>query len=594
MKKYRYITLLCIALVMASCNSMLDLKPETDPSDASMWSNANAFEKAANNFYTWLPYMQNRSGSNGVYSYGLMDREEMGDMRISDPSTAANTTSNSTYTKVDVDAVYQEYFKQLRAVNLFLKNAASYAKPDEIKKYVAEAQFFRAYYSYLVFVDYGPLQIIKDPLEVNSEELYGARATRDEFADFIISDLEASIGSGALPLQSAIQSTANNGRITLGAAQALLARVCLFEGTWQKYHFNNTTRSKELLKKAYENATLVMSDNSYALFYNSSLGVKSYRYMFILESTTKCNPAGVLKDANKEYIFRNRFDETIRQSGQNNTHRGRGMMISRKMLEMALDKNGNATTPDYTTALNSCFKNRDPRISTTCGGVGELYWNYEAGSTFNRDKADSLKMTYRAWGGNGFLCSKFGGERSATNTADGFDVPIIRLAEVYLIYAEAKCEYQDGTLSDDDLNKSINKLRTRVSMPNLTNAVIPTGSTLLNEIRRERNVELFLEGFRYDDLRRWKTAEVEMSKALEGIWMGTGSAFAKSWTLSYPSLSKSYSYTPVEANKFTVSTEGYTIREAASARAFQQKHYLRPLPTKQIELNPNLEQNPEW
>lgn len=591
MKKYRYITLLCIALVMASCNSMLDLKPETDPSDASMWTNTNAFEKAANNFYTWLPYMQNRSGSNGVYSYGLMDREEMGDMRISDPSTAANTTSNSTYTKVDVDAVYQEYFKQLRAVNLFLKNAASYSKPDEIKKYVAEAQFFRAYYSYLVFVDYGPLQIIKTPLDVNSADLYGARATRDEFTDFIISDLEAAISSGALPKQSAIESTAGNGRIASGAAQALLARMCLFEGTWQKYHNNNATRSKALLKKAYENAELVMNDNSYVLFRNASMGVNSYRYMFILESTTKCNPWGVQKSANKEYIFRNRFDETIRQSGQNNTHRGRGMMISRKMLEMALDKNGNVTTPDYTTSLNSCIKDRDPRIASTCGGVGDLFWNYEAGSTFNRDKADSLKMSYRAWGGNGFLCSKFGGERSATNTADGFDVPIIRLAEVYLIYAEAKCEYQDGTLSSDDLDKSINKLRDRVNMPHLT---VPAGSTILAEIRRERAVELFLEGFRYDDLRRWKTAGVEMSKALEGIWMGTGSAFAKSWTLSYPSLNKSYSYTPVEANKFTVSTEGYTIREAAPARAFQQKHYLRPLPTKQIELNPNLEQNPEW
>lgn len=593
MKKYKILVIAFAALfINTSCDSMLDLKPETDPSDVVMWTTVTAFKNEANNFYTWLPKMQNQTSGSDILVYGFMDREEMSDIRLN--KDAENATSNSSYGTNQTDKIYEEYFKHMRSVNYLFINAGTYSKPDEIKQYVAEAHFFRAYISYLMFVDYGPLTIVKDVMDVNSPELTEARATRDDFADFIISDLEEAINSGALPKQSAIASTSDNGRITLGAAQALLARMCLFEGTWQKYHDSNTTRSNTLLEKAAQYADLVMSDNSYKLFRNEQMGDASYRWMFILESVTKCNPWGVLKASNTEYIFRNRFHETIRQSGQNNTHRANGAMITRKMVEMFLDKNGKATKPDYITSLNSYLKDRDPRLATTSSALGDLYWSYEPGSTFARDHADSLKMAVRSWNGNGFYCNKFAGERGATNTADGFDVPIIRLAEVYLIYAEAKCELGGGTISQTDLDKSINKLRTRVSMPLLTAAAVPSGSTMLNEIRRERTVELFMEGFRYDDLRRWKTAEVEMSKDLEGIWMGEGSAFAKNWTISYPSLSKTLNYNSSDAKAFTVNADGYTVREAAAKRQFTEKNYLRPLPTKQISLNPNLVQNPGW
>lgn len=586
MKKNKYISILLIVLLFGtSCDDMLDLTPETDPSDAVMWTSASAFERGANEFYNYLPKI---SSHNDIV--GLIDKEEWSDVRMW--KDGENSTSNSTYSVPDVDKAYENYYKHVRAINYLFKNAASYSNQSEIMQYVAEAHFFRAFVSLRAFVDYGPLTIVNEVMEVSSPELYAARDSRDAFINFIIEDLEAAINSNALPKQADIVSSSTNGRITIGAAQALLARACLFEGTWQKYHNNNTTRANELLNKAADNASKVMNDNSYVLFYNEALGETSYRWLFVLENEIKCNPANVQKDANKEYIFRNRFHERIRQSNQNVTHRANGLSITRKLVELYLDRDGKDTKPDYKTSLNSYYKDRDPRLASISNAVGDLRWSYESPSTFERNAADSANAGVRSWNGCGLPTNKFGGERGSGGSDDGFDVPIIRLAEVYLTYAEAKCEL--GTLTDNDLELSINKLRTRVHMPKLLSSTVPDGSTMLKEIRRERTCELYGEGFRYDDLRRWKTAETEMSMSLEGVWMGEGSAYARDWELIYTTGQANFKYLASQNEGYSKSAEGYAIHEDASRRKFETKHYLRPLPKKQIELNPNLEQNPGW
>ena len=113
--------------------------------------------------------------------------------------------------------------------------------------------------------------------------------------------------------------------------------------------------------------------------------------------------------------------------------------------------------------------------------------------------------------------------RCKTNS-EGYDYPVIRYAEVLLNYAEAVYE-RDDAISDDDLNISLNLVRNRInkSMPKLSNNLVTAnGLNMREEIRRERTVELFNEGFRIDDLKRWKTAETEMPKDFLGIkWTGT-------------------------------------------------------------------------
>ena len=155
---------------------------------------------------------------------------------------------------------------------------------------------------------------------------------------------------------------------------------------------------------------------------------------------------------------------------------------------------------------------------------------------------------------------------------------IIRYAEVSLNYAEAVFE-RDNEISDADLAKSLNLVRKRVNpeMPDLTNGFVSSnGLDMRTEIRRERTVELFDECFRLDDLKRWKTAETEMPMNLTGVkW--TGTEYETTWT---------------SAASKAKDAQGCILME--SGRVWKERNYLYPLPVDQLQLNPNLGQNPGW
>ena len=151
-----------------------------------------------------------------------------------------------------------------------------------------------------------------------------------------------------------------------------------------------------------------------------------------------------------------------------------------------------------------------------------------------------------------------------------------------LILAEALYE-KNGQIADGDLDKTINLLRNRVNMPRLTNAFVQTnGLNMLNEIRRERTVELAFEGFRREDLRRWKTAETVLPQALRGVkFVGT------EYQQKYPDLKVGVD--------IQVDNNGFIIAEPAAARQFMSKHYLDPIPLQQIQLSKGaLVQNNGW
>jgi hypothetical protein len=156
------------------------------------------------------------------------------------------------------------------------------------------------------------------------------------------------------------------------------------------------------------------------------------------------------------------------------------------------------------------------------------------------------------------------------------DYPITRYAEILLIYAEATFELNEN-ISDDDLNISINLVRKRpsVNMPKLTNAFVAANSLdMRTEIRRERRVELALEGFRYWDLIRWKTAELELPNEVLG---------------SYFFIEFGKSVMPL------LNTQKYIIVQKASARKFDPtRDYLWPFPVNELAQNQNLKQNAGW
>ena len=176
--------------------------------------------------------------------------------------------------------------------------------------------------------------------------------------------------------------------------------------------------------------------------------------------------------------------------------------------------------------------------------------------------------------------------------------PVLRLAEVYLIYAEALME-RHGSITDEELNVSINKLRGRAGVASLTNKQVTDHQLdMLEEIRRERAVELFMEGFRYDDLKRWGVLESMLNQSRLGMVVGdpgyrTPYKDASGSVITDAYDNKSYRYG--EEQTTTGDGELSCVLLAPKSNSHLRKaHYLYPIPQNQINLNPNLKQNPGY
>jgi len=587
MKKYiLYITLLVgvSTFFLAGCKKAMDLDPNNNLSDADYWQTPDQFKLAANEFYTYLITF------NQVL-YDLNNGGPHSDIRSDfHLQTSFNPVSSGTNSTLATDANWNTAFTRLRAINYLLDKSASYPAQADIAGYVAEAKFFRAYVYFDLLQQYGGVPIVTKPLSIESGELQAPRNSRDEVVDFIIKDLEEAIP--VLPLESSIPA-ANKGRISRGAANAFLGRVGLYEGTWQKFRSGNSSRYNLLFDKSIASSRSVMQDASYEIFAPSILGDSAQKYMFILENE-KSNPAGLGKSANKEYILANRYDFSLRQIGQNVTHTYIGAGVTRKLANLYLCQDGLPVSKSplfkgYSTTRSE-FVNRDNRMRYNMMIDSNYHWDNEnPGSRINwlNDAADRANSRGRhdPRVGAGYASQKWGAERRLNDTQEAYDYPVIRLAEVYLNYAEAVFE-RNGAITDADLDLSLNKVRNRVNktMPKLSvGFAAANGLDMRNEIRRERGIELYLEGFRLDDLKRWKTAETEMPMNTTGVrWRGT--LWERRWHLG----TATNPYTPPLA----LDVEGNLIWE--SGRQWAERNYLYPIPTQQIQLNSQLTQNPGW
>ena len=206
----------------------------------------------------------------------------------------------------------------------------------------------------------------------------------------------------------------------------------------------------------------------------------------------------------------------------------------------------------------------------------------------------------------GYSGDKFTTEYKARETSqESYNFPQIRLAEVMLIYAEATCELGNGTISDADLNISINKIRARAGVAALTNALIAPYSDLkmLGEIRRERAIELDGENFRFDDLKRWNIAMAELNTNVCVTYIkgteyetamnpktNTAIYVASAWKTGLTTAEESVSsYAGIAKTK-----PGALIIDPVGNRNFKLMNYVDPIPSDEIDLNPALLQNPGW
>lgn len=563
------------ALLLTSC---LDLEPKDSLGDNLVWDKADNFQLFANQFYGWT-----RDLGNGTdYQNGVSDGVHSDYRSDLICTSSINTYSQGTNSIPEKDGNFTSIYKRIYYTNLLLKNAEGFSNQAAIKTPMGEAYWFRAYLHFELVQIYGDAQILTEPLDIDSEGLYGSRNDRGEVIDQCLSDLEKAVE--LLP-----ETPTEEGRLGKDAAWALISRIALYEGTWQKFHNNNTTRATALLTTAKDAAKQVIDGKHYSIFYNSGLvntGInninQSYRYMFTLEDVP-CNPAGLQKAANTEYIFSHRHRDTDKLI-LNVTH---GMLanvcfITRKMANMYLCQDGlpiekSQLFQGYTGATSE-FTNRDARMDNTMLWHGEPYWNNDGKwrtSWTDADLESSLSCNARS--NSGYQNQKWGVECEVADYYESMDYPVIRYAEVLLNYAEAAYELNES-ITDNDLNISLNLVRQRVNpnMPKLSNSfVTANGLNMREEIRRERTVELFLEGFRIDDLKRWKTAETEMPQDQLGVKM-TATWFESNW--------------PAQARPLN----GDGCITLYSDRTWAQKNYLYPLPQDQRQLNPNLSQNPGW
>src|SRR5665647_204871 len=556
MKNKYIITIVFAILLFTGCKKGLDLIPKDTISDGTFWKTATDYKLAANNLYLSLEDFSTKDIDSDI-AYNV-----------------PNSVSNGTYQTTENDSRWNTPYIYIRRCNNIIGKAAKSSISAEVKQFVAEAKFFRAYNYWQLFRLYGGVPLITKVLDITDKELYAQRSTRQETFDLILNDLTEAITD--LPIQKTIDK-ADYGRITKGAANSLIARVALFEGTWGK--FRNDGKANANLDIAIQASEIVMNSSEYSLF--NGKGDQSYRYLFI--------DAG---DDAAETILDRRHQRDISYQVFNRVVSEGNYLVTKKLADMYACTDGlpisqsplfqgyNTTTSEY--------QNRDPRMAMTMIIPGTL-----VAQTWYVNPVASWPFYPQRNGNTGYTTYKFISEDAYANAINynwSSDCHILRYAEVLLIYAEATFE-RNGVISDADLNKSLNLIRQRANIHLLTNAfVTANGLDMRQEIRRERTVELALEGFRNDDLRRWKTAETEMPQDIKGIKI-VGTPWAN------PIIIEGVDRNPYGGASWQSKTDanGFIIVESASGRSFDpNKHYLSPIPTKEILINPDLQQNPGW
>ena len=368
------------------------------------------------------------------------------------------------------------------------------------------------------------------------------------------------------------------GRIGKDVARQLKARTCLHEGTYYKYHteLGWADKADRLLKMAADETDAIMATGKYEI-YNTGHPEKDYYDVFVMEDKTNL----------KEAILPVTYLDGKRKHGMSRTLAEANTGFSKDFVESYLCLNGKPITGNDQykgdTNMKDETTDRDPRLKQTI-----LTWDFPTrvtvatnDSTYIEKEEDFISQYCLT----GYKSIKYfiptdKAFEANNNTYDGI---AYRYAETLLINAEAKAEL--GTITQADLNKTINVLRDRAGMPHLTLEVGFTDpnwpawgyslTPLLQEIRRERRIELAGEGFRWDDLARWKAGAICNNVK---TYIGKREPYKEGqYAIVYPAYTNdNYSY------------------EAGKSRTWNDRLYLRPIPTGELQRNDNLSANPGW
>lgn len=574
MKNLKYLAFAAL-ISFSSCSKdflsdgFLEKDPLDQLSDPAFWSSENNVRTYTYGFYNsyFKGYGKNNTWGNYFSGQGLNDDFaplKPVEFTINVPTSGGGWSG----TPSNLPTSASTPFGRIRKANHFIASVPLANMSEEAKNHWSGVgRFFRAL-EYSNFVNtFGDVPYIDKVLAETDPELYRKRDSRTFVMDKVLEDFQFAAAN--------VRATDGTAKLAVNkyVVLAYMSRVFLFEGTWLKYHDIDQARAKTYLEAAKWAAEEVMKSGNF----NVS---GDYRAVF----------SSLDLSSNAEVILFKRYEAgllTHALMSNNNLEPQSG--ISKDAIENYLASDGLpiaiSTTYQGDKGIENVIANRDGRMYGTV--VPELRLQGVT-SNYSSSGYSTLK----------FLNEQFKNDQMGTSYVNTTDAPIIRYGEVLVNYAEACVEL--GTLTQDDLDKSINKLRARVGV-NLPKLEVVGGqpavngkvyddpnrdqsvSSLIWEIRRERRSELIFEGFRLNDLRRWKKLEYADTDKKPSINLG---AFVDKTKWSADQL-----------KTITLTPEGYIIPSIVG-RTVLDKHYLEPIPLDQIALykanGSELTQNPGW
>ena len=473
-------------LAMASftaCDGLLNMTPEDTLSPGTFFSSATELQLWTDGFYTQLENADDVVATNADDNID----SELGAVLQGQRSAADESGWN---------------WDKLRSINYYLQHSDRCKDMAARNEYDGVAYFMRAYFYYVKVRRYGDVPWYNQVLtSVSQELLFKPRDDRGLVMDSIMNDLDR-----AIRLLPAAKSTA---RVTKWTALALKTRVALYEGTYRKYRGMND--ADKYLKQVAEAGETFIKESGYKLY---TTGPSPYRSLF--NSLDACTDEVILARLYSQTAnVMHGIPFAIKNGRQGFTKRFMNHYLMADGTRYS-DKAGWQTDGFVAETTN-----RDPRMQQTVLCPGYI----QTGAS----KVTANDLTALT----GYQPIKFVGESKYDGANKAFtDWPLFRTAEVYLNYAEAKAEL--GTLTQNDLDISINKLRARAKMPDLDmneanatpdplmqeyypNVTQSTNTGVILEIRRERTIELTIEGFRLWDIFRWKEGQ-QLTKPFYGCY----------------------------------------------------------------------------
>lgn len=589
------IIVFCLVCLQFACNdSFLDREPTHNLNNVNYWKTANdlkvynngIYDAAAGGNYTFLR-ANNTSGSASKNMSFMAMEAATDNFAVTDGDLnewlkigAGQTVIPSTIPSVSMGANWR--WELLYRCNFFLENYQRAQGVEETLRnnYAGEVYFWRSWFYFDKVQEFGNVPLVTRTLNIDSPELFEKQTDRKIVMEVVLKDIDNAIKY--LPEKWIAD---HPDRVTKWTAYALKSRICLFEGTFRKYH--GIEGADIFLDEAAKAAFSIIDSKVYSIYKPGDVNT-NYRKLFTSEDLRN----------NPEVILPRVYNMP-----------GIGHGLSRNLTTLMAGATKDfvddflCIEPDKTAkpiSLSSVysddnfekiFENRDPRLGQTILDPRREKEIYNTSSDMF-PRLPGMGSSFQSVTGYHFIKNFSYAESQRSINGEINDFPIIRYAEVLLNYAEAKAEL--GTITKDDLDLSINKLRDRVGMPNLDlNPPMDPKykdegiSSLLVEIRRERRVELSFENFRYFDLMRWKKGKY-LAKQVLGIRVDDKDLEAGGRYFGAKVIR-----TEVQGKKY-VDPYANTPVTTEKRKFDENKNYLSPIPISVIATNPNLDQTPNW